>query len=229
VSHSFEEGGTTIAAHLLESLDWFDHFDIQGYRGGRTNRSSTTVSASLTRIVTPSTLLSGSYGLTIQEGELGNTWNSVPLVTGKRGPELLPSRRLRHALVLRASQFLPWNGALHLYVRRYTDDWGVRATSFEGDLMQRVTRNLYVGAVYRFHTQTSVDFFTTLATPDGTLRTADSDLAMFDATTVGGKVVLDVPTTSEIRALHIDLGYERYVRTNDQRTTIVTWATGYRF
>jgi hypothetical protein len=115
--HSFEDGGMVLSANLLEVFDWFDHFDIQGYRGGRTNRSSTTAALGMTRIMTPTTSVNASYGLTVQEGTLGNTWNSVPLSNGKRGPELLPSERVRHAFVVRASQYLPWDGALHLYYR----------------------------------------------------------------------------------------------------------------
>lgn len=228
-SHSFADGDTVVSGNVLEVFDWFDRFDIHGGRHGRTDRSSTTASVGVTQILTPSTLVNVNYGVTIQRGELGNTWNSVPLADGTRGPEILPVERLRHAVVFRAAQFLPWNGALHVYYRFYSDDWGLTAHSIEGELMQRLSPELYVGALYRFHTQTGVDFFTTLANPNGSLRTADSDLAPLDSQTAGGKVVLDIPTASAVRTLHFEIGYERYWRTNDLHTNIVTWATGYRF
>ena len=218
-----------LSGTLLAVFDWFDQFDIQGFRSGRTNRSTTTGTVGVTQILTPTTLIDLNYGLTIQKGELGNTWNVVPLATNKLGPELLPTERVRHAFVARVSQFLPWNGALHLYYRHYRDDWGLVAHSIEGELLQRILPSLYVGAVYRFHTQTGVDFFTVLANPALLLRTADSDLAPLDAYTIGGKIVVDVPVRGEIRALHFDLGYERYVRTNDLQISVLTWGTGYRF
>ncbi|MBV9948312.1 MAG: DUF3570 domain-containing protein [Myxococcales bacterium] len=226
------DGDTLVSANVLQVYDWFDRFDPTGHRFGRTNRSTTSASAGVTQTLTPTTLLAANYGLTLQRGELGNTWNSVPVAEGggvDRGPELLPNQRLRHALVARALQFLPWDGALRLHYRFYADDWGLRAHSLEAQLLQRLSPAVYVGAVYRFHTQTGVDFFTTLAGAAARLRTADSDLAPFQAHTVGGKVVVDLPLSEGARALHFELGYERYVRSNDLSMDIVTCATGYRF
>jgi hypothetical protein len=229
VKRSFADEATVLGASVLDVFDWFDRFDIHGHRNGHTNRNGTTGSVSLTQVLTPTTVANVNYGITVMEGELGNTWNSVPLSTGERGAEILPLRRTRHALVGRASQWLPWNGALRLYYRFYADDWGIVAHSTEGQLMQRLTPELYVGGYYRFHTQTGAYFFTTLAADDGTLRVADSDLAPLDSHTVGGKVVLDVPLTGQVRALHLELAVERYFRTNDLQMNIVSWSTGFRF
>ncbi|HXX70240.1 MAG TPA: DUF3570 domain-containing protein [Polyangiaceae bacterium] len=229
MTRSFADGDTVLSGNLAEVLDWFDRFDIHGGRHGRTDRSSTTASVGVTQVVTPETVVNVNYGVTLQRGELGNTWNSVPLTDDQRGPEILPVERLRQAVVFRAAQFLPWNGALHLYYRFYADDWGLTAHSIEGELLQRLLPQLYVGALYRFHTQTGVDFFTTLANPNGSLRTADSDLAPLDSQTIGGKVVVDLPPARSVPALHFEFGYERYWRSNDLHTNVVTCATGYRF
>ena len=229
VKRSFADEATVVSASVLDVFDWFDRFNIHGQRNGHADRNGTTGSVSLTQVLTPTTVANVNYGITVMEGELGNTWNSVPLLTGERGAELLPVRRTRHALVGRASQWLPWNGALRLYYRFYADDWGIAAHSIEGQLMQRLSPALYVGGYYRFHTQTGAYFFTTLAADDGSLRVADSDLAPLDSHTVGGKVVLDLPLTGQVRALHLELAVERYVRTNDLQMNIVSWSTGFRF
>jgi hypothetical protein len=228
-SRALADGDTVVSASSLEVFDWFDRFDIHGGRHGRTDRTSTTVSAGVTQILTPTTVANVNYGITMQRGELGNTWNSVPLEGNVRGAELLPSERLRHALVFRAAQFLPWNGALHLYYRFYADDWGTLAHSADAELLQRVSRGLTLGALYRIHRQSGVDFFTTLADPNAPLRTSDSDLAPFDSQAFGGKIVVDAPMRGEIRALHVELGYERYFRTNDLHIDVFTCATGYHF
>ena len=228
-TRAFADGDTVLAVRALEVFDWFDRFDITGHRHGRADRSSTTFSVGITQILTPTTVVNANYGFTMQEGELGNTWNSVPMADGTRGPEIFPSERLRHALVGRLSQFLPWNGALRGYYRFYADDWGLVAHSLEGELMQRVSPFLYVGVLYRFHTQTGVDYFTTRAPLTLPFRTADSDLAPLDSQTVGGKVVLDLPLETQVRLLHFELGYERYFRTNNLSMDMVTCATGYRF
>jgi hypothetical protein len=226
---SFADENTVVSANVIESFDWFDHFDIYGHRHGHTNRTGTTGSVGVTQVLTPTTLVNVNYGVTVLAGTLGNTWNSVPLVAGTRGPEILPQERVRHALVGRASQFLPWNGALRAYYRFYADDWGIVAHSVEGQLTQRIFPFLYVGALYRYHTQTGATFFTTLAADNGELRVADSDLAPLDSQTVGGKVVTDFPLAGYLRALHWEAAYERYVRTNDLRMNIVTCATGFVF
>lgn len=228
-SKSLGDGDAVVSASVLEVLDWFDHFDIRGFRGGRTDRASTTATVGFTKILTPTTLATLNYGLTVQAGELGNTWNVVPLSTVALGPELLPKERVRHALVARVSQFLPWDGALHAYYRFYADDWGLAAQSIEGQLYQRLFSFLYAGVTYRFHRQTGASFFTTLASPLELHRTADSDLAPLDAQTFGGKLVFDVPIDAEIKMLHVDVGYERYVRTNDLQMNVFTCGTGYRF
>ena len=229
IRRSFADEATVVSAGALAVYDWFDRFNIHGDRNGHTDRNGTTGSLGLTQVLTPTTLVSLNYGFTVQEGTLGNTWNSVPLATGGRGPELLPIERTRHALVARAAQWLPWNGALRLYYRFYGDDWGIVAHSVEAQLMQRLTPELYVGGYYRFHTQTGASFFTTLAPLDAQLRVADSDLAPLDSETIGGKIVMDFPLRGEIRALHLELACERYFRTNDLRMNIVSWATGFRF
>jgi hypothetical protein len=229
-SRGFADGDTVVSASVLEVFDWFDRFNIHGGRFGRANRSSTTASAGVTQILTPSTMVHVNYGITVQRGELGNTWNSVPLTTFDRGPEVLPGERVRHALVARLAQYLPWDGALHLYYRFYADDWGLVAHSADVELVQRLTRYFYASAFYRFHRQSGVDFFTTLADPGSRLRTADSDLAPFDSHTIGGKVAIDVPLLDRaVRALHFEVGYDRYTRTNDLQADVFTCAIGYRF
>jgi hypothetical protein len=229
VRRSFADEATVVSASVIETFDWFDRFDIEGKRHGHTERTGSTASIGVTQVLTPTTQANVNYGITVLAGTLGNTWNSVPLVTQSRGAELLPSERVRHAVVGRASQFLPWNGALRLYYRFYADDWGIVAHSVEGQLMQRLFPFLYVKALYRYHTQTGPNFFTILASASDDLRVADSDLAPLNSQTVGGRVVVDFPLALGLRALHWEAGYERYVRSNDLRINIVTWEAGFLF
>lgn len=221
---------TVISGGMLTVIDWFDRFTIYGGRRGRTTRTSVTGSLGVTQILTPTTVVNASYGLTIQSGELGTTWNSVPLQVGFRGNELLPERRVRHALVGRFSQALPWNGAFKGYYRYYTDDWSIRGHTLEAQLLQRLTDWLYVGGTYRFHTQTGAAFQTPRASLATLLRTADSDLAMLDAHTVGGKIVTDFPLYGGgPKALHVELAFDRYWRDPDMETNVFTCATGFSF
>jgi hypothetical protein len=233
-TRAFADQNTVIAGGVLGVFDWFDKFYIDGTKHGRSQRSTTTGDLGLTQVLSPTTVANVNYGVSVQEGQLGNGWNSVPLSLGDplafiRGPELLPTQRIRHAAVARFSQFLPWNGAFRGYYRFYADDWGIVASSLEGQLMQRLSPAIYIGGLYRFHTQTGPYFFTTLAPVDATLRTADSDLAPLQSHTIGGKIVGDLPMTGLVRTLHFELEYDRYFRTNNLQVNLFSCAIGLHF
>src|SRR6187402_1138249 len=70
---SLAEDNATLAISVNQVLDWFDAFSLGGYRNGRASRSSTNLNTSLSQLLSPTTVLSLGYGLTIQTGELGNT------------------------------------------------------------------------------------------------------------------------------------------------------------
>lgn len=228
VSQGFAEQNTVLTLSLLSNLDWLDRFALDGLRTGVVRRSTNTGSLALTQVLSPTTIAEASYGLTVQTGELGNTWNIVPIEGGTVDHELLPTLRIRHAMVARIAQALPWNAVLKGYYRLYTDDWSILAHTFEAQLFQHLGKNLYLGVGYRHHTQTGASFFTTRADPNAPLRTADSDLQSLNADSITGRVGLDLPWQDH-GTLHFDLAYERYVRTNDLVANIVTCSTAFFF
>ena len=225
---SLAEDNATVSVALNQVLDWFDAFKVGGKRAGRASRSSTSLNVGVSQLLSPSTLVAASYGVTLQRGELSNTWNSVPTVTGARVREMLPSERLRHAASVSLAQWLPSDGALRLRYRVYRDDWDVTAHSVEGDLRQRVLAWLVLGASYRYHRQTSVSFFTTAASPAATLRTADSDLAGLWTQAIGANASVTLPA-SALGTLFLSCGYERYFRSDELEVNVATWASGFRF
>jgi hypothetical protein len=228
-ARSFADDNTVVAASVNLVFDWLDRFDIHGVRLGRAERSSTNGNLSLTQLLSPSTVGYVGYGVTVQAGTLGNTWNSVPLADGTLGDERLPSLRHRHSFVARLAQALPWRGAFKAFYRFYVDNWGVLAHSIEGQIYQRLGPWFYLRANYRIHYQNGVDFFSIRAATDAPLRTADSDLAAFTSQTVGILGAVDIPFARRIRALHADVGYERYFRSNDLRVNMYTCSVGFLF
>jgi hypothetical protein len=233
-ARSLAEDNTVVAASLNQVVDWFDHFDLRGRRHGRSNRSTSNLNLSLTQVLSPTTIAALSYGVTLQLGTLGNTWQSVLLADGTRGEEVYPRVRDRHALAARLAQWLPWQGALKLYARAYLDDWGIGALTGEAELVQRAGPWLHFRANYRYHRQTAARFFTIAADPDEMPpgpRTSDSDLAAFNATTLGISVAASLPPIAlgSLRNIHLDLGYERYVRSNNLDVDITTCGLGFSF
>jgi hypothetical protein len=208
--------------------DWFDRYQINGSFDGHAARASINVSGGVTQVLSPTTIGHLGYGITSQSGELGNTWNIVPLRNGDIGQEILPRKRLRHAVEARLAQWLPWNGAAKAFYRFYADDWGIRAHTLELQLHQRLSRLTSLRLGYRYHTQTAVDFFTTRASPEAEFRTADSDLADLHAHTIGVKGAIDIPVRFA-RNLHADLAIERYFRSNDLRVNVYSCGLGLLF
>lgn len=229
VAHSFADDNAVVSASVNQYYDWFDMFDIHGNRLQRIGRSSTNANLGITQLLSPTTVGHLDYGVTLQSGTLGNTWNAVPLAGAGVGDERLPRFRQRHAFVGRLAQWLPWRGALHLHYRFYVDDWGVLAHSAEAQLYQRLARWLWLRFTYRVHQQNGVSFFTTLSPPNATLRSADSDLAPFVAQTFGGAVGVELAMVPRLRALMLDFAYERYMRTNDLSVDIYSTSIGFRF
>jgi hypothetical protein len=227
-TRSFAEDNTVVEAGVTQISDWFDKYLLDGEHDGHTARSSTSVSAGVTQILSPTTVGHVDYGLTVQRGQLSNGWNIVPLTSGAVALEVLPQGRARHAISGRLAQWLPWNGAAHAAYRFYVDDWAIRAHTVELELYQRVASVAYLRFGYRFHRQTAASFFHTRVEPDFTVATADSDLAAFDAQTLGAKIAADVPVRFA-RNLHVDVGAERYFRTNDLRVNVFSCGFGLLF
>jgi hypothetical protein len=210
-------------------FDWFDGYKLHGRSRGRVARTSDNGNVAVTQLLSPTTIGQIGYGLTVQTGELGNTWNIVPLSNGRVGLEILPRLRSRQAVVARLAQWLPWNGALHGYYRYYWDDWGITAHTLDVELRQRLLSWIFILTEYRWHTQSQADFFTTRApAASQDLRTADSDLDRFRSQMLGVGARCDLWVVGATGA-ELSLGYERYFRSNDLGVSVYTWATGFRF
>lgn len=224
---SLADDNATLSGSVNEVVDWFSGYDGVGFKTGRVNRSTSNANGGITQILTPYTVVHANYGVSFQSGVMGNTWNSVPLVSGDRVAERLPFSRWRHAVVGRFAQWLPWDGALKSSYRFYADNWGVVAHAAEGQLLQRVHSSFFVRGSYRYYRQTAVDFFTTLTSGTDLRFSADSDLGRFDSHTLGFKLVFETP--SVWRGAHIDAGYERYWRTDGLHVNVGIFQAGARF
>lgn len=227
-TRAFADDNTVLSVSLFQIVDWFDYFHLDGKRYGRDVRTTTNVNLGVTQLLTPTTIVLGSYGFTTQGGTLTNTWNSVPLSDGTRGAEIVPRRRDRHALSGRLVEWLPWQGALRLGYRFYADSWGSVAHTVDANVSQRVGQlTLDFGA--RYHRQSAVDFFGIVFDPAGTgFRTADSDLEAFTARAVSAGARWDQPIGHRGHRIYFALTGERYFRSNDLHVDFVSGAVGWQ-
>jgi Protein of unknown function (DUF3570) len=228
LTRSFADDNTVLAASLYQLVDWFDNFRLSGKRFGRDVRSTTNANLGITQLLTPTTIVVGGYGFTVQGGTLTNTWNSVPLSDGTRGAEVVPRQRFRHALSGRLVQWLPWQGALKLGYRFYADSWGSVAHTVDAALSQRLGRlTLDVGG--RYHRQSAVDFFGIVFDPAVTgYRIADSDLAALTAYAVSAGARWDQPVGHRGHQIYFAVTGEHYRRTNDLHVDFVSGAVGWQ-
>lgn len=227
-NRSLADKNAVLGISANQVLDWFDVYELGGQRIGRTSRSSSNANVSISQLLSPLTSIAAGYGLTLQRGQLSNTWNSVPSTDGERVQELLPKHRDRHAAFAELLQWLPVEAALRLRYRLYLDDWDVTAHSVEVDLSQRPLPFLELHGGYRYHSQSSVSYYTTRTDPDARYRTADSDLASLHAQTLEAGATFRFPFRAADWAF-IDFSYAHYFRSNDLEVEVATCASGLRF
>jgi len=226
------EKNATIAITGLVIGDFFDDIDFDGRRHDSDTRATMTLNASASQILSPTTLVDASYGLTYQRGTLETTWNSVPLAGGERGGEIFPGPRLRHALAARISQHIPeTHSTLKASYRFYIDNYGLDAHTVEVAAYQYLVPWLYLRGTYRYYVQSGVDFYGEMFLFDARPRTSDSDLAPFHAHELGAKLVMlaEQSPIEFLRRSTIDASFFHYQRSNDLTVSMFVLSFGMRF
>ncbi len=212
------DDNATIEAGVDLTVDAFDPLTPQGFDLGHTSRQAFHAWLGGSQVLSRTTLARAGYDLTYQWGRLEQTWNSVPVPRPFIRPaELFPGTRLRHVLSGSLSQHIPQSrSTLMGAYRYYRDDFGVIAHTLDLEASQWMGSHVYVRVGYRLHDQGSPDFFTTEAAPtdrdDGTILTADSDLAAFRAHEWSVKVVLFTSLDEARGRESVYISYHRYER-----------------
>lgn len=226
---SLADDNAAVAVNGSVTIDGFDIDDQNGDYREKGARSTTSVNLSVSQILSPTTVVDATYGGTWQHGTLAQTWNAVPVEGMDPAGEVLPRNRLRHAIAGRIAQHIPaTRSTVKAWYRYYRDDFGLSAHTVELTGYQYLVPWLYLRAAYRFHHQTGVDFYTEeMATmpSGGTARTADSDLAPFDAHELDvGLAIVGDRAPKVLKRIGLVLDYTHYHRTND--LTIDVFALG---
>lgn len=232
------EDNATVAVSANGTVDRFDTIQPNGFTPGLAVRQTWNGNLTVSQILSRTTVGSLSYGITHQRGVLQQTWNSSPIapcgvmpLCTERAPEIFPGTRLRHAIRATIAQRIPQSDmTLRLGYRFYADDFDVRASTIDGELIQGLGDYVGLTVRYRYHHQTSASFYydrlPSALRFDETPRTSDSDLARFDAQLIGVRLDLFMPGTRRTGRHGFDLAYHYYFRSNTLDTHLL--AFGYR-
>ncbi len=233
---SLADDNATLSLSGLANVDLFDRLTHRGFDTGVTSRASYNGNVGFTQILSPTTIASVSYGLTLQTGTLQTTWNAVPLAgTDRFVDEKFPNTRFRHAAAMRLAQHVPWSrSTLKAGYRFYVDSFDLQAHTVDTQFYQYLLRTVYVRGSYRYHTQDGVDFFHERIPVDFDLeaaRTSDSDLAPLHAHEFGLKLVflLNPARSAQVGSETFDISYLRYQRSNDLHMDVFSLGWGGTF
>lgn len=120
------------------------------------------------QILTKSLVATLGMEVITDEGYLNNPYRSYRYVNPSDDrlfaldTELYPRTRTSNAVALNARYFLPYRAALHGGYRFFTDDWDIRADTFELGYTHPLGRSWILEAKYRYYTQDRADFYSDL-------------------------------------------------------------------
>ncbi len=150
--------------------------------------------ASLSQILSPTTVMDVSYDMMYQKGFLSDPYRQVRVYDGQGAPtltdELHPDYRTRHAGTVRLSQYLTPIGASVIgSYRFYFDTWDVHSHTGEIKFNKYIFKDLVLALDYRYYAQSAAWFYQDrYVGPEyiaGALRTSDYKLKPFSSNNAG--------------------------------------------
>ena len=234
--HDFADDNTTVSFSGNVIHDFFANYRRDGTRfPGKVRRNTFNANVTFRQLLSPTTIVSGSYGATYQRGFLASSFNSAPIDGGGRYKEKFPNDRLRHALGVGIAQHVPvTRTTIKGRYRLYYDDFSITGHTANLEAYQYLGNHFLALGSYRFHRQSHASFYADSFPrnlPPDQPRTSDSDLDQFIANEIGAKLsYYTAPPQQTWSSNHeIHVGYRYYTRTNGLRIHIVSFGYGKTF
>ena len=177
VSMSFAFGDNIVGQNQDESFE--ETAEVRSYR------------LSISQILTKSLVMALTLETITDEGYLNNPYRSVRYRSGPDSysfqQEIYPKTRTSQAIAVRGNYFLPQRAAIHAGVRYFDDTWDIEATTYEVGYTMPFGDQWIVEASYRFHDQTSAEFYSDLFPfiDSQSFLARDKELSTFTSTTLG--------------------------------------------
>ncbi len=221
-------------------------------------RNSYSVSLSFSQILGKNAQISLFMDLVQQQGWLGNPMqrvyfkdrpnfyignpDGIPFYTDPSNTETfqladdferLPRKRFKTPIGLRFNYYLNETFVLRTYYRYYFDDWGMTSHTANIELPIKLSDRFTVYPMYRYYTQTAIDYFAPFEShlSTETYYTSDFDLSDYQANQFGlGLTYTDIFTKFHLWKLglkSIDLRFNHYTRNTGLNANIVSG--GFKF
>lgn len=184
VTMSFAYGDNTVGRNGDETFE--EEAKVRSYRLG------------VSQIMTKNLVMAFTLETITDDGYLNNPYRSVrycvnppppapPCSSYSFEPEVYPETRTSTAYAVRANYYLPQRAALHGGVRIFEDTWDIDATTYELGYTYPYSDAWIFEARFRFHDQTSAEFYSDLFPSQGAQNylARDKELSTFTSTTLG--------------------------------------------
>lgn len=206
--------------------------NVPGAFTGTSRRNSYNGSFIYSAVINQRSQFALLFDLAYQTGMLGTAFHRVYFQTGEERVEKLPSTRFKLPLGVRLNYFLNDRFVIRSYYRFYYDTWNLWAHTFSVELPVKITPMLSAGPVYRFYTQTAVDYFAPYAqhVPGEEYYTSDYDLSRFSSHLIGVNFrYVSAGGILGIKKLNsVDIRYGHYYRTTHLTSNIITLALKFK-
>lgn len=171
---------------------WFDKWMVvlpdelrsTGWKDFPTDkRRSALIGLTYKRELSPRTLFSATLDPQLQWGLLSTPFHRVIRADSVVTTEVLPATRLRLPLSLRINHNVKGRLVTRLFIRLYTDNFGIKSFTASVDPVIGLTRFMKFTPAYRFYSQTGSKYFFPFMEAEVTqpFRTSDYDLSEFSS------------------------------------------------
>lgn len=192
------------------------------------NKNSYSVNLAFSQIINPRLQMSLLADFAYQEGLLSVPYNRVYFTNNTVASEKLPMQRMKIPLGVRLNYFMGETFIFRTYYRYFFDDWGIKAHTAQLEIPVKLSPFLSISPFYRYHHQTSNDYFK----PYGEhavgekYYSSDYDLSTFTSQNIGLNLHY-LPLDPKIFK-NLDLRYSFYKRSEGMSAHNITLAVTFK-
>jgi hypothetical protein len=163
-----------------------------------------------------------------QSGQLASLYHRVYFSDNSLRVEHLPDSRFKLPVGIRANFFPGDRFILRTFYRFYTDNWGIKAHTFELEVPYKISPFVSISPYYRFYTQTAADYFAPYRQHQTTdeFYTSDYDISDFNSHFGGLNLRFNSPDgmlgINHLNTLEVRYGH--YNRSTGLQANIITLA-----